>query len=83
MALKDRFNKELTELKAWAADAELQAKLAKSEAGSELRKAWMEAQQDLVKLEARVEQLGGEVDSAVSSLVTQLRERWTKLRNDL
>ena len=42
----------------------------------------MEAQQDLMKIEARVEQLGGEVDGAVDSLVTDLRKRWAKLRGD-
>jgi phage shock protein A len=83
MALKHQINKELTELKAWATDVNFQARLAKAEASSELRKAWMEAEQDLAKLEVRLEQLGNNADASVDALVERLKGRWSELKSQL
>lgn len=82
MSLKDLLNKELTDFRAWATDATFQAKLAKAEASSELRKVWMEAEQNLAKLEARVSDLGSDADEAVEMLRGKLKESWAKLKVD-
>jgi hypothetical protein len=83
MALKERVNEELTELKALAADANFQARLAKAEASSELRKLWMETEQNIAILEARLEKLGDDADDAVDNLLVKVKDGWTKLRKQL
>lgn len=82
MALKDLLNKELTEFKEWATDAKFQAKLAQAEASSELRKRWIEAEQTIAKLEARVDQVGSDVDETVETLRTRLKESWAVLKGE-
>jgi len=80
MSLKERVEKELAGMKSWASEAGFQARLAKAEASSELRKAWMEAEQNMAKLEARLEDLGGEADEAAQKLYEDVKARWAKLK---
>lgn len=81
MSLRERVEKELKNAKEWAADAEFQARLAKAEAGSELRKVWMETEQRMAKLEARLEDLGGEADEAAQKLLDSIKDGWAKLKS--
>jgi len=83
MALKNQINQELTELKAWASEAGFQARLAKAEAGSELRKLWMETEQNIAKLEARLEKAGDDADEAIDGMLVGLKNGWTKLKSQL
>jgi len=80
MSLRERVEKELENAKAWAEDAGFRARLAKAEAGSELRKVWMETEQEMAKLEARLKDLGGEADDAAQKLMESIKERWAKLK---
>lgn len=82
MSLKELLNKELTEFKAWSADTAFQARLAKAEASSELRKVWMEAEQNLAKLESRLSELSSDADETVDMLRGRLKESWAKLKGD-
>lgn len=81
MSLRERVEKEMASAKAWANDAGFQARLAKSEASSELRKVWMETEQNMAKLEARVKDLGGEADEAAQKLLDSIKDGWAKLRS--
>lgn len=81
MSLRERVEKELKNAKEWAADAEFKARLAKAEAGSELRKIWMETEQSMAKLEARLDDLGGEADDAAQKLMDRVKEGWAKLKS--
>src|SRR5690606_5705889 len=80
MSLRERVEQELRNAKEWAADAEFRARLAKAEAGSELRKIWMETEQSMAKLEARLDDLGGEADEAAQRLMDRVKEGWAKLK---
>jgi hypothetical protein len=80
MSLKERALKELAGVKTWAAEASFQAQLAKAEASSELRKVWMETEQNIAKLEARLEDLGSEADEATHKLLESLKDGWSKLK---
>lgn len=80
MSLRERVEKELTNARAWATEAEFQAKLAKAEAGSELRKIWIETEQNMAKLEARLEDFGGEADEAARKLLESVKDGWAKLK---
>jgi len=80
MSLRERVEKELATAKSWATEASFQAQLAKAEASSELRKIWMETEQNMAKLEARLEDLGGEADDAAHKLLEGIKEGWAKLR---
>ena len=80
MQLKERVEKELASVKAWANDTKFQAKLAKAEASSELRKRWMETEQNIHKLEARLSDLGEEADDAAQKLLDGLKESWSKVK---
>ncbi len=80
MSLKERVEKELAAAKSWATEASFQAKLAKAEASSELRKVWMETEQNIAKLEARLEDLGGEADEAAQKLLDGIKDGWAKLK---
>jgi hypothetical protein len=80
LSLKERVEKELAGVKSWAQDAGFQARLAKAEAGSELRKTWMETEQKIAKLEARLEDIGGEADDAAQKLYEDVKARWAKLK---
>jgi DNA repair exonuclease SbcCD ATPase subunit len=80
MSIKERVHQELTELKKRAAEAEFQARLAKAEATSELRKVWMEAEQNIAKLEARLEDLSGDADDAVDTLLEKVKDNWAKVK---
>jgi hypothetical protein len=81
MSLKERALQELAGVKSWAAEATFQAHLAKSEASSELRKVWMETEQNIAKLEARLEDLGGEADEAAQKLLDGIKDGWSKLKS--
>jgi len=81
MTFKDRVEKELKGVKSWATDAGFQARLAKAEASSELRKIWIEAQQDISKLEARLDDLGEEADDSAQKLLDRVKESWSKLKS--
>lgn len=81
MSYKEKVRSELGEFKRWAEEANLQARLAKSEASAELRKLWMETEQNLAKLEAKLEDLETEVDEGVESVLGSLRAGWDKLKS--
>lgn len=82
MSFKDKIEKELESAKAWASEATFQARLAKSEASSELRKVWHETEQSIAKLEARLEDLGGEADAAAQKLLDGIKDGLAKLKRD-
>jgi len=81
MSYKDKVRSELEEFKRWAEEANMQAHLAKAEAGAELRKLWMQAEQDIAKLESRLEDLETEVDEGVQGALDSLRSGWDKLKS--
>lgn len=81
MTFKDRVEKELKGVKSWATDAGFQARLAKAEASSELRKIWMETEQNIAKLEGRMDDLGDEADEAAQRLLDRVKEGWSKLKS--
>jgi len=81
MAIKELINKELSEFKSWAQDATFQARLVQSEATSELRKRWMEAEKTIAKLEAKLEELGSDADETVDLLRAKLKDTWAKLKS--
>jgi hypothetical protein len=81
MTFKDRVEKELKGVKSWATEAEFQARLAKAEASSELRKIWMETEQNIAKLEGRMGDLGDEADEAAQKLLDRVKEGWSKLKS--
>jgi hypothetical protein len=80
MSFKDDVQKELSEFKAWAAEMNMQARLAKSNLQAEARTAWMEAEQNIAKLEAKLDKLGDTVDHNVQGTVDQLKASYKKLR---
>jgi guanylate kinase len=80
MSLKERVEQELAQARSWAAEASFQAQLAKAEASSELRRIWMETEQNMAKLEARLENLGEEADDAAQKLMENIKEGWAKLK---
>jgi hypothetical protein len=75
MSFKEKVQKELEGFKSWAQEANMQAHLAKSEVSAELRTAWMEAEQHVAKLEAKLGDLSEDADDAVSKLVSALKEK--------
>jgi hypothetical protein len=81
MTFKDRVEKELKGVRSWATDASFQAKLAKAEASSELRKIWMETEQNIAKLEGRLSDLGEEADDSAQKLLDRIKESWSKLKS--
>jgi len=80
IALKERIEKELEKAKTHAAEAAFQARLAKAEASSELRKIWRETEQNMAKLEARLENLGEEADDAAQKLLDGVKDGWAKIK---
>jgi len=83
MSFKDDVQKELSEFKAWAKDMNMQARLAKSSLQAEARTAWMEAEQNIAKLEAKLDQLGESVDHNVQGSIDQLKASYKKLRSSI
>jgi hypothetical protein len=83
MSFKDDVQKELTEFKAWAANMNRQARLAKSSLLAAARTAWMEAEQSVAKLEAKLDQLGDTMDHNVQGTVDQLKASYKKLRSSI
>ena len=71
MSLKDKIEKELAGFKAWAEEANMQAHLAKAE---------VSAEQNIAKLEAKLEGLGEQADEAADHLVETLKKKRAELK---
>lgn len=80
-AYKERVRRELGEFKRWAEEANMQAHLAKAEASAELRRLWMETEQNLAKLESKLEDLETDVDEGLQGALDSLRAGWNKLKS--
>lgn len=80
MSLKEKVQKELDDFTAWTQEVNLQAHLGASEANSELRKVWMETEQSIAKLQARLSDAGAGAELELESLVASVKEGWAKLR---
>jgi len=83
MSFRKDVEKELEQFKVWAQDVNMQAHLAKSGLQAEVRTAWMEAQQSVAKLEAKVEELGEAADQGLESALEQLKANYQKLKSSL
>ncbi len=81
MSYRDKVRAELSDFKRWAEEANMQAHLAKAEASAELRKLWMETEQNLAKLESKLEDLEADVDDGVEGALDSLRAGWDKLKS--
>lgn len=81
MSYKDKVRAELSDFKRWAEEANMQVHLAKAEASAELRKLWMETEQNLAKLESKLEDLEADVDEGVEDALDSLRAGWDKLKS--
>ena len=80
MSIKEKIQKELADLKAWSQEANMQAHLAASEANSELRKVWMETEQNVAKLEARLSDLGEGAEKELEGMLANVKSDWEKLK---
>ncbi len=83
MSFKEQVQKELDGFKAWAQEANLRARLAKSEVSAELRVAWMEAEQNAAKLEAKLSDLAEQADDTTKRLLATLKEQKERVRKAL
>lgn len=83
MSFKNDVKTELDEFKAWAQKMNIQARLAKSELQADARTAWMEAEQNLAKLEAKLDDMGDAMDKNVQGALEQLKANYNKLKASL
>ena len=81
MSAKEKVQKELNDFLAWTQEANMQAHLAASEANSELRKVWMETEQNIAKLQARLSDAGAGAELELESLIANLKQGWEKLKD--
>ena len=58
----------------------MQARLAASEANSEFRKTWMETEQEVAKLQARLSDLGAEAELELEEALASVKSGWEKLK---
>lgn len=82
-SFKEKVEKELASFKTWAQEANMQAHLKKSEVSADLRTSWMEAEQNMAKLEAKLEGLTEQADEAADQLLSKLKEKRDEMRKSL
>ncbi len=83
MSFKEKVQKELDDFRAWTSQVNMQAHLAKSELQAEARTAFMAAEQNAAKLEAKLGDLGESVDFNVQLIVEQLKENYEKVKGSI
>lgn len=80
MSLREKVQKELDDFTAWTQEVNLKAHLGAAEANSDLRKLWMETEQNIAKLQARLSDAGAEAELELEGLITKIKSNWEKLK---